>query len=104
MEESVEPLAHVDSLSKLSPSLVGCEWVLEHSNGAHVDDGPPLPGRQDVGPHSRCKVVVSHEYHVHSSEGKREEGRRLKHSLRVVHPVDDGLVLLPLVVIHAHFY
>ena len=60
MPESVEPLAHGDSLAELALSLILSEWVLQNGNSADVDDGPPFPGWQDVALCSCSKEIVSH--------------------------------------------
>ena len=103
MIKSVKPFAHVPSLAKLTASLVLSQWELEDSNCASVDDEPPFPGWQNVAPGSGREVAISHVQQVRKGEANSSETGGLWESLTVIHPIDDGLILLPIVIIHFLF-
>lgn len=100
MVEGVEVLAHDQSLSPLDGDLLLGEWSQKDWDDDCIDDGPVLPGWEDSRSSNIGEVTLLDVEHVESGEEGSEEGGGSENSLRVVHSIDDGLVLLPLVIIH----
>jgi hypothetical protein len=98
--ESVEVLAHDQSLSPLLSNLLLGERFQKDWDDNGVAESPVLPGWEDSRSSNIGEVTLLDVEHVESCEEGSEEGRSSEHSLRVVHSIDDGLVLLPLVIIH----
>lgn len=100
MEESVQVLAHDHSLSPLDGHLLLGQWSEEHEDDDGVDDSPVSDGHWNSCSGSRGEVVVSDEGRVGNDRESCGDGGASETSLRVIHPVNNSLVLLPLVVIH----
>lgn len=100
MVKGVEVLAHDQSLSPLLSDLLLGEGSQEDWDDDGVAESPVLPGWEDSRPGNIGEVTLLDVQHVESGEEGGEESSGGENSLRVVHPIDDGLVLLPLVIIH----
>jgi len=98
--ESVQVLAHDQSLSPLLSNLLLGERSQKDWDDNGVAESPVLPGWEDSRSSNIGEVTLLDVEHVETGEEGSEEGRGSEHSLRVVHSIDDGLVLLPLVIIH----
>lgn len=99
MVESVEELAHVDSLSPLLLDLKACEWREEC--GWH-DDASGHDVLEWSGDAATWKSLHSDDG-VGPSVEELEAPEGLQALLGVVESVCDGLVLAPLISFHTHF-
>ena len=98
--ESVEVLAHDQSLSPLLSNLLLGERSQKDWDDNGVAESPVLPGWEDSRSSNIGEVTLLDVEHVECGEEGREDGGGSEHSLGVVHSIDHSLVFFPLVVIH----
>ena len=102
MVEGVEILAHDKSLSPLLQDLSVGQWLQKECDDDDVEDGVVSPGLKNTSSSDVGEVVVSDEDQVSGCVSDGCDGGGGEDSLGVVHAVHDGLVLLPLVIIHIY--
>ena len=98
--EGVKVLAHDQSLSPLDGLLLLGKWGEQNWNDDQVAESPELPGWEDSRSSDVSEETLLDVEHVECCEEGSEEGGGGEQTLRVVHSVDDSLVLFPIVVIH----
>ena len=101
MVERVEPLAHGDALVDLDLDLLGTERLEHHEGDGGVEGGGVQPAGEQTLAHHRSEVALLDVEHVSGSEEGAETVSALNGALGVVESVDNGLVELPVVVIHS---
>ena len=104
MVEGVKILAHDESLSPLLSNLFLGKWSEENTDDDSVDDEPPLEGWEQFSSAGVSKVSFSNVEKICSSVETSKERCSEKTSLRVIHSINNGLVFLPLVIIHLFLY
>ena len=98
--EGVEPLAHEHAFSHLHLDLLLAKRLKEHETNGGVECSSIQPAVHKSGAHERGEVSLLDVEHVGGSVDGAGEVSGLNDALRVVQSVDDGLVNLPVVVIH----
>ena len=100
MEERVEPLAHDHSLPELNLDLLLVKWPEKHEANCTVESSSVQPDWKKSLAHDGGEVALLDVEHVGQGEDEGSEISGLTEALSVVKPVDNGSVLLPVVVIH----
>ena len=101
MVDGVKPLAHVEAFADLRVDLFLVERLEEHEAEEGVESSGVHPAWQKSLAHDRSEVALLDVEGVGCGEEGTGAPSSLTHTLSIVKPVDDGLVELPVVVIHS---
>ena len=104
MVESVEPLAHDQSLSPLDGHLLFGQWSQENGWHDEVGEGPVLDDWHESSSADISEEASLDEHHIESNKGYGSEGGGLDDLFGVVHSVNYCFVFLPSVFFHIRGY
>lgn len=103
MEERVEPLAHEHAFAQLHLDLILVEWLEQHEANHAIESSRVQPAWKKSLAHDGSKIALLDVEHVGQSEDSACKVSGLNDTLRVIKSVNNGSVLLPVVVIHLFF-
>ena len=98
--KSVKPFAHILALSPLLCDFILGQGSQENEESHSVDGSPVGPNARDSGSHDISEVALLDVEQVNSCGASSHQGGALDASLAVVEPVNNSLILLPLVCFH----
>eukprot|EP00354_Favella_ehrenbergii_P010807 CAMPEP_0170468702 /NCGR_PEP_ID=MMETSP0123-20130129/11782_1 /TAXON_ID=182087 /ORGANISM="Favella ehrenbergii, Strain Fehren 1" /LENGTH=106 /DNA_ID=CAMNT_0010735335 /DNA_START=434 /DNA_END=754 /DNA_ORIENTATION=- len=100
MVDGVEPLAHADAFPNLHLDLLGAQRLQQDERNRGIESGRVHPRHKKSLAHDGGEVALLDVEQVGQGEESAEAPSGLAGSLRVVESIDDGLVKLPIVVVH----
>ena len=100
MVDRVKPLAHDHALADLLLDLVSSQRLDQHEANKAIEGSGIEPAWKQSLSHDRGEVALLNVEHVSCGESGAGTISGLNDALSVVESVNDGLVQLPVVVIH----
>ena len=102
MVQSVQVLAHDQSLSPLLDDLFSGKWSKKEANHHGVEENPVSSGCEESSSSFVGEIVVSNENNIGGCSECSCQGGSEEALLRVVHSVHNSFVFLPVVVFHTY--
>ena len=100
MENTVEVFSHDPSLVQLDGNLVSGEWSEEDWDGNEVKEGEVFPGWNNSRSSTFSEIIFLDIEQVACGEHGSTHKAEFEDVLRVVHSLNNGIVLLPVVILH----